>query len=105
MGPEHKKLDCGFTSGSKDLQLTLEPVTFERVNLPLRNVAIRTTAKEKNRIDRLNQFAQRIGSGLSHALVLTLDLMENDPPKSAPLDKHFEELKGKQEAFLKLFTL
>ncbi len=43
MVPENKNLDYFFVSGSKDLHVVLQPVTFERLNLPRRNVGARAT--------------------------------------------------------------
>jgi hypothetical protein len=103
MVPENKNLDYFFVSGSKDMHVILQPVTFERLNLPRRNVDERATRDQKSRVDRLNRFAERIGDALSHALVLDVDLMENDPPKESSLDNHFEELRQKTEVIRKLF--
>jgi hypothetical protein len=103
MVPGNKNLDYSFVSGSKDLHVVLQPVTFERLNLPRRNVDARATRDQKSRVDRLNQFAERIGDALSYALVLDVDLMENDPPKASSLAKHFEELRQKSDSIRKLF--
>ena len=103
MVPENKNLDYFFVSGSKDLHVVLQPVTFERLNLPRRNVDARATKDQKSRVDRFNEFAERVGGTLSHGLVLDVDLMENDPPKASSLDKHFEELRQKTNLMRKLF--
>ena len=103
MVPENKNLDYFFVSGSKDLHVVLQPVTFERLNLPRRNVDARATKDQKSRVDRFNEFAERVGDTLSHGLVLAVDLMENDPPKASSLDKHFEELRQKTNLIRKLF--
>ncbi len=105
MVPEHKRLDYFLTSGSKDLQVILHPVTFERVNLSKRNPGFRASGSEKSRIDRFNQFANRIGDALSNALVLDVDLMENDPPQAVSLDEHFGELKKKSDSLRTLFSI
>src|SRR5260370_31850940 len=60
MIPDHKKLDYTLASGSKEMHVLVEPVTFERLNLPRRNASFRSTKGEKSRVDRLNQFADRI---------------------------------------------
>jgi len=103
MLPEHKNVDFFLSSGSKDLHVVLQPVTFDRLKLEKRNVDPRATREQKSRIDRYNKFVESVGEPLSNALVLDVDLMENDPPKESTLAKHFEELKQKNEQVRKLF--
>ena len=105
MIPDHKKLDYMFNSGSKELHLMVQPVTFEKVNVTKQTPGFRANRTEKGRIDRLNRFAQNVTGGLSHALLLEVDLMENDPPVAASLDGHFSELKQKNEILRKHFQL
>lgn len=102
MLPANKNLDFFLSSGSKDLHILLQPVTFERVKIEKRNIDIRAPKEQQSRIDRLNKFTERIKETFSHALVLDVDLMENDPPPDS-LDKHFEELRQKSNQLKKLF--
>ena len=105
MIPDHKKLDYMFSSGSKEFHVVLQPVTFERVNMVKQNAGFYATKGEKNRIHRRNIFADRINQNLSHAMMLEVDLMENDPPATVPLDRHFAELVQKNDQLKKLFLI
>jgi len=60
---DHRKEDCMFVSGSKDLHVILEPVTFGRSGLTKQNAWARASKGEKNRIDRHNKFADRFTTG------------------------------------------
>jgi len=107
MVPEHKKIDYSFVSGSKEFHLIVQPVTFENTRLTHQNIGAQLTKVEKNRIDRRNTFADRINKSfvVSHALMLELDLMENDPPADASLKNSFAELKQKSELIKQLVGL
>jgi hypothetical protein len=106
MVPEQKKLDFTFVSGSKEFHLVVQPVTFDHNRLTKQNAGSQINRVEKNRIDRRNKFADRINQDfvVSHALILELDLMENDPPADVSLEKHFEELKQKNDQLKKLLV-
>jgi hypothetical protein len=106
MIPDHKRLDYTFASGSKGLHVVVQPVSFERVNLTKQNAGFQASKIEKNRIDRRNKFADRIVNvSLSHAIILELDLTEDDPPEGVLLDKHFAELKQQSDKLRKQFII
>jgi len=71
-----------------------------------RNIGSQVTRVEKNRIDRRNKFADHIDKNfvVSHALMLELDLMENDPPMNSSFEKHFEELEQKSDQLKKILV-
>jgi len=104
MVPEQKKLDFTFVSGSKELHVVLQPVTFDRANLSKQNIGHQTNRVEKGRIERRNSFADHITKNfaISHALVMELDLIESEPPAEASLEKNFLELVQKSEHLKKL---
>ncbi len=91
MVPEHKRLDFNFTSGSMDLHVLLQPVTFDKVSVSRQNPNLKATSVQKERIERRNKFAEKLDVHLSHALMLEVDLMEIDPPEHS-LRRHFTEL-------------
>jgi hypothetical protein len=107
MVPEYKKLDFWFTSGSKEFHMVVQPTTFEKTLLSKHNVGAQANRLEKSRVDRRNQFAERINKSfvVSHALLLELDLMENNPPSDFSLEKHFAELKQKSDELKKLLIV
>jgi hypothetical protein len=107
MVPDQDKLDYMFTSGSKDLHVTLQPVTFERTYMSKYNAGAQATKDVKSRIERRNEFAERVNKSfvVSHALVLELDLTENNPPEGISLDKHFAELKQKSDLVKQLLKV
>jgi len=107
MVPEHKKIDCSFVSGSKEFHLVIQPVTFEHNRLTRQNIGAQVNKVEKNRIDRRNTFAERINKSfiVSHALMLELDLMENEPPADASLEKSFADIRQKSEQLKKFVGL
>lgn len=91
MVPAHKRLDFNFTSGSMDLHVLLHPVTFEKVSVNRHNPNFKASSVQKERVERLNKFADHFSVHLSHALLLETDLMEVDPPQHS-LKQHFNEL-------------
>lgn len=107
MIPNHKKLDFMFTSGSKDFHVTVQPVTFERSVMNRQNIRGQANRVERERIDRRNIFAERLNKNFSvaNALVFEADLMENEPPAGASLEKHFAELKQKTDEIKKLLIV
>ncbi|MBI2925924.1 MAG: hypothetical protein HYY24_09495 [Verrucomicrobia bacterium] len=104
MVPAHKRLDFDFSSGSMDLHVLLHPVTFEKVSVNRHNPNFKASSLQKQRVERLNKFADRFSVHLSHALLLELDLMEVDPPQRS-LKQHFDELKRHTEMLRKQFTV
>jgi hypothetical protein len=100
-----QRLDYRFVSGSKDLHVVFEPTTFERVNVTKQSAGFRATKSAKSLIDRRNEFAERVSGFMTHALVLEVDLMEDEPPKDAKLDKHFEELQKMSNQLREFFNL
>jgi hypothetical protein len=105
MVPSQQGLDHWFTSGSKDFHLNLQPSTFERINISKQAASVQATKGTKSLIDRRNKFADRVGAFVSHALILDLDLTEDDPPKQAQLDKHFGELEQVTHKLRDFFTI
>jgi hypothetical protein len=105
MIPSQQRMDYWFVSGSKDFHLTLQPSTFERVNLGKQAANFQATKGAKSIIDRRNKFAERIGGIVSHALILEVDLMEDNPPKDTQLEKHFAEVAKASEALRNYFTI
>ena len=103
MVPEHKKLDFTFVSGSKEFHLLVQPVTFDRTNLTKQNIGSQISRIEKDRIERRNIFADRITQNFTipHALMLELDLTENDPPAGILLEKLFADLIQKYDSVKK----
>ena len=105
MAPKSKKLDYFFASGSTDFHVVVEPVTFERVNLPRKNANFRANRLERGRVDRYNRFATHVNTDLEHAILMTRDIIENDPPDATPLKPLFGELRRQNEVLRKLLTL
>lgn len=91
MVPDHKKIDLNFSSGSMDLHVLLHPVTFEKLSVNRHNPNYKSSSTQHERTSRRNKFADRFDINLSHAMLLELDLMEVDPPKSA-LKEQFDEV-------------
>src|SRR4051812_16046064 len=67
MVPSHKHLDYFFAAGSSELQVNLQPVTFERVAVAHYNAEFRSSPRRKQQVARLNQRADRIKGGIGHA--------------------------------------
>jgi hypothetical protein len=107
MVPDQKKLDFMFLSGSKELHIVIQPVTFEKMLLSKQNAGAQTGKGASNRIDRRNEFADRVNKifTVPHALILELDLVEYNPPKDVSLDKHFADLMQKSDSVKKMLTL
>jgi hypothetical protein len=105
MPASHKRLDYSFASGSYDLHLVLEPVTFERVSRAYFNPAFRATDEQRRRIERFNRKAERMHRPPGHAVMMELNLVENNPPESAPIRKHFDELRKKEHTAQTTFTI
>lgn len=104
MIPAHKQLDFNFRSGSFDFHVHLHAVTFEKVSVSRHNPSFKASADQKQRVERLNRFADRINEPLSHAMLLELDLMEVDPPKSA-LEMQYAELGRMTKILRQRFTV
>jgi hypothetical protein len=105
MAPEQHSLDRWYRSGSKEFHLTVEPVTFERPTFQPQNAGFRASPGEKSIIDKRNTFGQLLKEPLYHAIVLGLDLMENDPPAKHSLDEQFAELMKVSDNLKTLFSL
>jgi len=104
MVPAHKRLDFNFTSGSMDLHVLLHPVTFEKVSVNRYTPKFKASSVQKERVERLNKFADRFSVELRHALLLELDLMEVDPPQRS-LDRHFGDLQRYTGTLRNQFTV
>ena len=87
-----------------DLHVQLHPVTFEKVTVNRRNPTFNAVAAQKEKIERQNKFVERFNIHLSHALMLEIDLTENDPPYRS-LKEHFSECKKHTEMLRKQFTV
>lgn len=106
MEPSHRRVDYTFASGSKHLNVILQPVAFERVAVSKHNATIHSSRVEKSRVNRLNQRSDRSSRiPLSYALMLELDLTEDEPPINNDLAEHFQELNRHGEQLKKMFTL
>lgn len=92
MVPSHKHLDYSFAAGSSELQVSIQPVTFERVAVSHYNPDFRSSPGRKEQIKRLNQRADRIKGGVAHALMLHLDMVEHEPPPPPGMRRHFDQL-------------
>ena len=103
--PEYKNLDCMFASGSKGYHVVLQPTTFEKVSVTKQSATFQATKSEKNRIDRRNKFADRVRNIMSHALILEVDVVEEDPPQSLSLEKHFAELERMSNMLRNIFLV
>lgn len=97
MVPAHKQVDCNFMSGSMDLHVLLHPVTFEKVALSRHTANFKATEKQKQRAERMSIAAERSSTPITHALMLDLDLIEDNPPQNA-LDAHYSALKRHMDA-------
>ena len=105
MVPAHKKIDCNFSSGSLELHVVVQPVTFEKVSLSRHTASIQASAVQKRRVERLNKATDRFaGPPLRHALMLEVDLTELDPPKTS-LQDHLRELNRYTDALRRRFAL
>ncbi len=105
MVPSHKHMDYFFAGGSFELRVNLQPVTFERVGIARFNADFRASPQRKEQIIRLNKKADRIKTGVAHALMLELDLVEHEPPLPQTLRKHFDQLRKAQDTATKLFKI
>ena len=104
MVASHKHLDYHFAAGSYEFNVNIQPVTFERVAIARFNPDFRASPERRKRIERLNKQAERIKTGVAHALMIDLDLIENDPPDSS-LRKHFDQLLKAKSSADELFKL
>jgi hypothetical protein len=105
MVPSHKKFEFNFRSGSKLLRVMLEAVNFQRPLIPRRNAELWPNRVERSAVEKFNKFAERAPTGLAHAVVLDVDLIENDPPASSSLDGHFKRLLELRERLKSRFDL
>jgi hypothetical protein len=104
MVPAHKHLDYNFASGSLDLHVSLQPVTFEKLASFRRAATFKASRDERAQVERHNLSADRTGRIPGHAVMLELDLIEFDPPKDA-LEKHFQELLRLRSVLRKQFDV
>jgi hypothetical protein len=102
MVPAHKRLDYNFTSGSLDLHVLVQPVTFEKIASFRRAANFKASRNEKARVERHNLAADRTGGIPGHAVMMELDLIEFEPPQDA-LEKHFQELARRKSVLQKQF--
>jgi hypothetical protein len=104
MVPAHTKVDCNFSSGSMELHVVVQAVTFERVSVSHHTAGFQASASKKRRAERLNKAAEHYDPTLHDGLMLEVDLIEIGPPKTS-LENHFRELRRHSEALRMRFTL
>ncbi|MGA2176205.1 MAG: hypothetical protein ABSH38_14610 [Verrucomicrobiota bacterium] len=104
MVPAYKSIDCNFSSGNLELHVVVQAVTFEKVSFNRHTAGFRASASQKRRVERLNKAADRFDDLLHHALMLEVDLIELDPPKTS-LQDHFRELNRYTDALRTRFAL
>jgi hypothetical protein len=105
MVASHKHLDYYFAAGSYEFRVNIQPVTFERVAIARFNPDFRSSPERRRRIERLNKRAERIKTGVAHALMLDLDLIEHEPPTPPDLQKHFDQLLKSKSSAADLFKM
>jgi hypothetical protein len=105
MVPSHRHLDYFFAAGSSELQINIQPVTFERVAVARFNPDFRSSPQRKEQIKRLNKRADRIKGGVAHALMLQLDIVEHEPPPPPGIRKHFDQLLTSIKVATELFRI
>lgn len=89
-----KNWNCTFGSGSKQLRIDCSLANLKRTSLSMQQPNVRSTRTERRVIDRKNTLARKANHFPSvYALVLNLDLTEDDPPIENDLSKHFGELR------------
>jgi len=104
MVPSFMKVDCNFSSGNLDLHVVVQAVTFEKVSLYRHSAGFQASASKIRRAERLNKAAARFDATLHHGLMLEVDLIEFDPPKTS-LQNHFRELNRHTDALRTRFAL
>jgi len=86
-----KTIDYNFVAGKSELHLTVVPVTFEQKSTISYAAGFRTSELQKEQIDRKNKKNSRRSIQVDHALMMTVDLLELDPPQNA-LKNHFQRV-------------
>ena len=94
MPPVFKALDYTFTSGKSELHVTATPATFEKRTVTKYTAPMHATALQRKQVERRNAKNGRSDLQTEHAVLLSADLIEFDPP-----------LKGINEHFLKLLAI
>lgn len=97
MVPEQKHFDMMFRSGSRRLQVQMQPVTFENVTVQRRNALIFASRSRVERARRFTEQASRVPEYPSHALMLDVVLIEDEPPGLQGLGEQFTMLHKKAE--------
>lgn len=100
----HKHLEYHFKSGSHELAVVIQPVTFERLARTHYNADFRSSTEQRRRIERLNKRSDRVTDGAAHALMMDLDLIEYNPP-SGSLRKHYDWLMQLRKPAAKMFQV
>ena len=104
MIPEQKHFDTTFRSGSRLLQIQIQPVTFDSVTIQRKNPAINSNSSAKNRARRLTMQAERIPKFPAYCVMLEATVAEEEPPGLTALEDQFEMLVSKTEIAKKLFS-
>ena len=101
MSPHMQEFTCDFTSGSYELQVALKPVSFNSVKRDVRRTyGFRSTENQRRNVDRWNALEDARNPPHGYALMLEIDLREQNPPEDslpqqfAALQKYIELLKG-----------
>jgi len=97
------RLDFNFQSGNLALHVVVQAVTFENVTVQQHNVSFSATREQKTRVQRLQNSKRDFPQDIAHALLMNVDLRENDPP-TGKLNQHFNLLCTKADILLKQFT-
>jgi len=105
MKASHKHLDYHFAAGSYEFRVNIQPVTFNQVTVARFNPQFGSSPEQRSRIERLNKQAERLKTGVAHALMLDLDLIEHEPPEPPDLEKHFEQLLKAKRSAIELFGI
>lgn len=107
MVPAHQRLDFNLTSGSMDLHVVLQPVTFENVSINRQTAKFKAPPIFQRRAERHNKAADRFNIPLSHALMLEVDLSEAEPPQASSdsLKQHFQQMKSHADTLRKEFSV
>lgn len=105
MTPQRQELGYAFTSGSYELGVSIKPVAFSSVKGDVqRGYGFRPTDTHRRNVDRWNEFEKSKNPLNGYALMLEVDLQEQNPPEGA-LSQQFAELQNYIELLKSHFRL
>jgi hypothetical protein len=104
MVPLENEMNCLFKSGSKELRVHVHPVSIETSTIQRRTPGLRDNKKERERIARLNQKADRLPSDLQQGIMLASDLQQKEPPPT-DLEEHFAEMLAYESRLADIITI